>query len=340
MRRAILVTGGAGYIGSHTCKALAAAGYQPVVLDNLSTGHRWAVQWGPLVVGDLSDGALLRHTLKQHTVAGVIHFAAHAYVGESMLHPRKYFANNCTNSLSLVDAMVDVGIGALVFSSSCATYGIPLELPIQEVHPQKPISPYGASKLFIENALCWYETAYQLRSVSLRYFNAAGADLSGELGECHDPETHLIPLVIAAAQGRIPYVDIFGTDYDTPDGTAIRDYIHVADLADAHVKAVGRLLAGQQSETFNLGTGQGHTIGQVITMVEKVGGRPVPMREAGRRPGDPAALVASAERAKQVLDWMPHRSDLATIIESAWHWHRIAGSERSDKEHQWHEARA
>jgi UDP-glucose-4-epimerase GalE len=211
---------------------------------------------------------------------GVIHFAAHAYVGESILHPRKYFANNCTNSLSLLDAMVDVGVGAIVFSSSCATYGLPSKLPITESHQQQPISPYGASKLFVENALRWYEGAYPLRHISLRYFNAAGADPDGELGECHKPETHLIPLVIAAAQQTISHVEIFGTDYGTPDGTAVRDYIHVTDLADAHVKAIDRLLTGERSDTFNLGTGRGHSMKKVIAAVETIGRRPVPVREA------------------------------------------------------------
>jgi UDP-arabinose 4-epimerase len=320
----VLVTGGAGYIGSHTCKALAARGYAPVVYDNLSQGHRWAVKWGPLIVGDLCDDALLSDTLRRHDIDVVVHFAAHAYVGESVRHPRKYFANNLTNSLALMNAMLDAGVELLVFSSTCATYGVPRALPITEDHPQQPINPYGASKLFVENALRWYADVYPLRYVSLRYFNAAGADPNGDLGESHDPETHLIPLAIAAAQGSTPPLEIFGTDYETPDGTAVRDYIHVSDLAAAHVAAVDRLLAGEPSDIFNLGTGAGHTIREVIAAVEAVSGRRVPIVEGPRRPGDPAALVASPARARQKLGWTPHLSDIGVIVETAWRWHAQA----------------
>jgi UDP-arabinose 4-epimerase len=324
MAAKVLVTGGAGYIGSHTCKALAARGYEPIVYDNLSQGHRWAVKWGPLVVGDLSDAALLRDTLSRYGIGAVVHFAAHAYVGESVHHPRKYFGNNLTNSLALMNAMLDTGIELLVFSSTCATYGVPRALPITEEHPQEPINPYGASKLFVEKALRWYAEVYPLRYVSLRYFNAAGADPDGDLGESHNPETHLIPLVIAAAQGSVPHVEIFGTDYDTPDGTAMRDYIHVSDLAAAHVAAVDRLLAGGPSDTCNLGTGRGHTIREVIAAVEEVSGRRVPVVEGPRRPGDPAALVASPARAQQRLGWKPRLSDMGVIVETAWRWHEQA----------------
>ena len=240
----ILVTGGAGYIGSHTCKQLAAAGYLPVVLDNLVQGHQWAVKWGPLIVGDISDSELVRRTVREFDIKTVIHFAAHAYVGESVQDPRKYFRNNVSSTLVFLDALLDSGVDNVVFSSSCATYGIPDKLPINEDHPQQPINPYGVSKLMIENVLRWYGKAYGLRSVSLRYFNAAGADPEGEIGEDHSPETHLIPLVIAAAQGKIPEIEIFGTDYDTKDGTAVRDYIHVCDLAAAHVEAVSHLSLG------------------------------------------------------------------------------------------------
>src|SRR5262249_18884224 len=256
----VLVTGGAGYIGSHTCKALAHAGYTPGVLDDLSAGHRWAVKWGPLVVGDIADPALVTKALKRFNIRAAVHFAAHAYVGESVEQPRKYFDNNVSRSLALLDALLDAGVDKLVFSSSCATYGIPSELPIGEDHPQSPINPYGASKLFVENILNWYEQAYRLRYTNLRYFNAAGADPDGEIGEDHTPETHLIPLVIAAAQGRKSTFEIFGTDYDTADGTAVRDYVHVCDLATAHVKALDRLLAGGASASVNLGTGRGHSI--------------------------------------------------------------------------------
>jgi UDP-arabinose 4-epimerase len=320
----VLVTGGAGYIGSHTCKAFAARGYEPVVYDNLSQGHRWAVKWGPLVVGDLSDGALLRDTLRRYRIDAVVHFAAHAYVGESVRHPRKYFANNLTNSLALMDAMLDARVERLVFSSTCATYGVPHSLPITEDHPQEPINPYGTSKLFVEKALRWYADVYPLRYVSLRYFNAAGADPDGEIGESHDPETHLIPLVIAAAQGRIPHVQVFGTDYDTPDGTAIRDYIHVGDLAAAHVAAVNRLLDGGPTDTLNLGRGHGDSIREVIAAVEEVSGRRVPVVEGPRRLGDPATLVASAAHAREKLGWNPQLSDTRIIMETAWRWHEQA----------------
>jgi UDP-arabinose 4-epimerase len=328
MSRRILVTGGAGYIGSHTCKALAAAGYDPVVYDNLSQGHGWAVKWGPIVVGDLSDGALLRDALDKFQIAAVLHFAAHAYVGESVRDPRKYFENNLKNSLALLDAMLDVGVKTFVFSSTCATYGNPVELPITEDHGQQPINPYGASKLFVENVLRWYADAYGLRYTALRYFNAAGADPEGELGEDHTPETHLIPLVIAAAQGKIPHIEIFGTDYDTADGTAIRDYIHVSDLADAHVKALTRLVSGAPNLSLNLGTGRGHSIREVIAAVEAVSGKRVPALEGPRRPGDPAALVAGAARAEEALGWKPQLSDLPTIVESAWRWHERPASQQ------------
>lgn len=227
----ILVTGGAGYIGSHTCKALAAAGYTPIVLDNLSAGHRWAVKWGPLVVADIADRAQVSQTIKEYGVQAVIHFAAHAYVGESILHPRKYFDNNVTKTLALLDTLLDASLTKMVFSSSCSTYGVPQELPITEDHPQQPINPYGESKLFVEKILHWYEHAYGMSHIILRYFNAAGADPDGEIGEDHTPETHLVPLVIAAALRGNPAVEIFGTDYDTADGTAVRDYVHVCDRA-------------------------------------------------------------------------------------------------------------
>lgn len=317
----VLVTGGAGYIGSHTCKALARAGYQPIAYDNLCEGHRWAVKWGPLVVGDVSDKATLLRTFDEFGITAVLHFAAHAYVGESIVNPRKYFQNNVSSSLSLLDAVVDAEIDAFVFSSSCATYGIPQHLPIAEDHVQQPINPYGASKLIIEQVLRWYGEAYRLRSATLRYFNAAGADPDSELGESHDPETHLIPLVLAAAQGTIPFVQIFGTDYNTPDGTAVRDYVHVSDLADAHVRAMDMLLQGSPSLCLNLGTGAGHSVRQVVAMVEHVTGRAVPVLEAPRRAGDPAALVASPGRADALLGWRPHYSDLSTLVETAWHWH-------------------
>jgi UDP-arabinose 4-epimerase len=325
----ILVTGGAGYVGSHTCKALAAAGYAPVVLDNLSAGHRWAVRWGPLVVGDIANRALVLKTIKRFNVQAVLHFAAHGYVGESVQKPRKYFDNNVSKTLSLLDALLDAGVNKLVFSSSCATYGIPRSLPIVEDHPQNPINPYGASKLFVENILKWYEPAYGLRYTNLRYFNAAGADPDGEIGEDHTPETHLIPLVIAAAQGTNSAIEIFGTDYDTADGTPVRDYVHVCDLATAHVKALGRLLAGEASASVNLGTGRGHSIRDVISAVEAVSRKAVTVIAGRRRPGDPPALIANPQVGQSLLGWKPLKSDLHTIVQTAWDWHQNRFLERA-----------
>ena len=321
-RRVILVTGGAGYIGSHTCKALAEAGFRPVVLDNLSTGHRWAVRWGPFAEGDLSDRAFIAEVLKTYRASAVMHFAGSAYVNESMSHPGKYFRNNVTNTLNLLDAMTETGVRHLVFSSSCATYGIPPRIPIRETTAQNPINPYGESKKFVEKMLHWYDTAHALRSYALRYFNAAGDDPDGEIGEDHDPETHLIPLVIRTALGMNPHVDILGTDYDTPDGTAIRDYIHVRDLARAHVSAVQQLLDGRPSRRLNLGTGRGHSVLSIIKAVERISGLPVRARKKPRRPGDPAVLVASHDEASRILDWKPLYSDLDTIIRSALAWHQ------------------
>jgi len=324
MRSNILVTGGAGYIGSHTCKALAASGHNPIVLDDLSVGHRWAVKWGPLVVGDIGDRALVTKTVKRFRICATIHFAAHAYVAESVEQPRRYFENNVSKTLVLLDALLDAGVHKIVFSSSCATYGVPRGLPIAEDHPQSPISPYGASKLFVENVLNWYERAYGLRYMNLRYFNAAGADPDGEIGEDHTPETHLIPLVIAAAQRKIPFLELFGTDYDTPDGTAVRDYVHVCDLASAHVKALDHLLAEGASACVNLGTGRGHSIRDVISAVETISRRRVPVSEGPRRPGDPPALIANPQLGQALLGWRPGKSDLLTIVRTAWDWHQKA----------------
>jgi len=322
MTRNVLVTGGAGYIGSHTCKALAAAEYVPVVLDNLSAGHAWAVKWGPFVKGDINDVELLSQTIKQFDIKATIHFAAFAYVGESVNEPRKYFQNNVSNTLVLLNTLLDRGVKKFVFSSSCATYGVPNVLPITEEHAQNPINPYGESKLFAERILESYDSAYDLRYACLRYFNAAGADPEGELGEDHNPETHLVPLVIAAALGQRSTIEIFGTDYDTKDGTAVRDYVHVNDLADAHVKALNHLLAGGQSLKVNLGTGQGHSIRDVILAVEAVSQRPVRVTEGPRRPGDPPSLIANPNLGQTLLNWKPLRSDLGTIVQTAWQWHR------------------
>jgi UDP-arabinose 4-epimerase len=322
MRVKILVTGGAGYIGSHTCKALAAAGYEPVALDNLSTGHRCTVKWGPLVIADIADSARIARAIKEFDVQAVIHFAAHAYAGESIQQPQKYFDNNVTKTLALLDKLLEMNVSKVVFSSSCATYGLPQKLPIAEDHAQEPINPYGASKLFLEKILYWYERAHGMRHMNLRYFNAAGADPEGEIGENHSPETHLIPLVIAAASGANPTVEIFGTDYSTADGTAVRDYVHVTDLATAHVQALDHLLAGGYSASVNLGTGNGYSIRNVISAVEAVSGRLVPVIEGPRRPGDPPALMADPQLGQTLLRWKPERSDLRTIIRTAWAWHQ------------------
>jgi len=330
MRLRILVTGGAGYIGSHTCKALAAVGYEPVALDNLSTGHHWAVKWGPLVVGDIADRARVANVIKEFGIRAVIHFAAHAYVGESVRQPQKYFDNNVVKTLALLDTLLEVGISKVVLSSSCATYGIPQKLPITEDHPQEPINPYGASKLFVEKILHWYEQAYGMHHMNLRYFNAAGADPDGEIGEDHAPETHLIPLVIAAARGVNPMVEIFGTDYDTADGTAVRDYVHVCDLASAHVNSLDHLFAGGQSASVNLGTGHGHSIRDVISAVEAVSGRAVPVVEGPRRAGDPPTLIANPQLGQTLLRWTPDKSDLRTIVRTAWGWHRKRRLEPTD----------
>jgi UDP-arabinose 4-epimerase len=316
----ILIVGGAGYIGSQTAKAVARAGLEPVVLDSLVYGHRWAARWGPLVEGDIGDRALLGRVLTEHRVTAVIHFAAFAYVGESVTQPRKYFHNNVTGSLALLDAMVDHGVRDIVFSSTCATYGVPVAVPITEDHPQKPINPYGESKLAVERILHWYQGAYGLRYAALRYFNAAGADPDGEIGEDHDPETHLIPLAIGAALGRAPALQVFGTDYPTPDGTAIRDYIHVADLADAHLLALERLGQGEKALALNLGTGKGQSVREVVASVEKISGRKVPRVEVGRRAGDPPALVADPSRAAEALGWRAKYTEIDTIVEHAFRW--------------------
>ncbi len=315
--RAVLVTGGAGYVGSHTCKALFGAGFTPITFDNLSRGHADAVRWGPLVKGDVADRALLVRTIQDYGVDAVVHFAGFAYVGESMTAPEIYFRNNFADPLALLQAMIETGVRDIVFSSTCATYGIPQAVPIAEDHPQAPINPYGESKLMFERAVRWYGEIRGLRWVSLRYFNAAGADPDGELVENHDPETHLIPLAIRAALGRERELVLNGTDYPTPDGTAVRDFIHVSDLADAHVKALTYLEADCPSAAFNLGTGNGHSVREVIAAVERVTGRRVPVRAAPRRPGDPAVLVADAVRMRAATGWKPRRSSLDTIVETA-----------------------
>jgi len=321
MAQSILVTGGAGYIGAHACKALARAGYRPVAYDNLSRGHRAAVRWGPLVEGNLADRARLCAALAEHQVAAVMHFAAHAYVGESVIDPALYYRNNLVGTLSLLDAMRETGVGEIVFSSTCAIYGMPQTVPIRETQIPSPVNPYGETKLAIERALHWYGQAYGIRCVALRYFNAAGADLEGEIGERHEPETHLVPLVLQAALGHRSHIDIYGSDYPTPDGTAVRDYVHVDDLAGAHLLALERLRAGGASIAANLGTGRGHSVREVVAAAEAVCGRSIPARAAPRRPGDPPVLVADPNLAAEIFGWRAQHSDLDTIIRTALDWH-------------------
>lgn len=321
--KTILVTGGAGYVGAHACKALANAGFDPVVFDNLERGHRWAVKWGPLEIGDVRDTSRLLDVLKQYRPSAALHFAALAYVGESVTEPENYYDNNVVGSLSLLRALRQEGVMNIVFSSSCATYGIPETTPISEQHRQTPVNPYGKTKLVIEGALSDYASAYGFHYANLRYFNAAGADIAGEIGEDHDPETHAIPLAILTATGKRSYFEIYGTDYPTDDGTAVRDYIHVADLANAHVLALRHLLSGGESVSLNLGTGQGYSVRQIIAAVEAVSGKPVPLNEGPRRPGDPPILIADPAAAFQRLNWKPDHSDLLGIVGSAFNWHRL-----------------
>lgn len=318
----VLVTGGAGYIGSHTCKALAQAGYLPISYDNLSRGFRDAVRYGPLVVGDIADRATLDAALAEHKPVAILHFAAVAYVGESMADPLLYYRNNTAGALSLIEAALAAGIDKLVFSSTCATYGVPKTLPIDEDTPQIPINPYGRSKRMVEQMLQDIGAVTPLRSVALRYFNACGTDPDGEIGENHDPETHLLPLAINAALGLGPALQVFGNDYPTPDGTCIRDYIHVADLADAHLRALTYLEKGGATTAINLGTGSGFSIREILTAVERVLGTPVPHTISPRRPGDPPSLVALADKARDVLGWEPKHSDIETVVKTAAAWAR------------------
>lgn len=322
--KTILVTGGAGYIGSHACKALAAAGYLPVTFDNLVSGHRWAVRWGPLVEGDILDRAALDRAMNQYRPRAVMHFAAFACVGESMSDPGKYYRNNVAGSINLLEAMRDRGISQLVFSSTCSTYGKPRELPLAEGHAQQPVNPYGASKQMVERIMRDFGAAHGLRSIALRYFNAAGADPDGEIGEAHDPETHLVPLVLEAAAGIRPDITIFGDQYPTPDGTCIRDYIHVCDLAKAHLLALEALASGHAGTAYNLGNGCGFSVKDVIATARAVTGRPIAVRSGAARAGDPPSLVADASLIREELGWRPEYADLAGIIESAWRWHQRA----------------
>jgi UDP-glucose 4-epimerase len=321
----ILVTGGAGYIGSHTVLALKKAGYEVVILDNLVYGHRDLVEQVlqvELVVGDTNDRTLLDKLFTSRQFAAVMHFSAYAYVGESVSDPAKYYRNNVIGTLTLLEAMEAASIKNFVFSSTCATYGVPNEVPIPEDHPQNPINPYGATKLMVERILTDFDVAYGLKSVRFRYFNAAGADPTGNLGEDHNPETHLIPLVLQTALGKRESVSIFGTDYPTADGTCIRDYIHVSDLADAHVLGLEYLLKGKDSAVFNLGNGSGFSVREVIDTAIKITGKQIKVVECDRRAGDPPALIGSGDKARQILGWEPKYPDLDNILRHAWAWHQ------------------
>ncbi|WP_321212040.1 UDP-glucose 4-epimerase GalE [Methanothermobacter sp. DP] len=319
----ILIVGGAGYIGSHVNKFLSERGYETLILDNLTKGHRESVKWGRFIEGDLGDRRLLGRILTRYDVEAVMHFAAFTDVGESVQKPGDYYRNNVMNTLNLLDSMRENGVSKFIFSSTCAVYGNPSEIPITEEHPLNPISPYGRSKLMVEEVLRDYSDAYGLSYVSLRYFNAAGADPEGEIGELHDPETHLIPIVLDAAMGLRDSVRIFGTDYPTPDGTCIRDYIHVMDLADAHWRAL-EYLEGERSGVFNLGNGNGFSVREVIETCREVTGASIRAVEDERRPGDPPELVGSSERALEILGWRPVFTELEEIIKTAWNWHRTA----------------
>jgi UDP-glucose-4-epimerase GalE len=317
----ILVTGGAGYIGSHAVRLFLARGHDIWVYDNLSEGHRRAVPADRLIVGDLSEVPRLDHALVLHRIEAVVHFAAFAYVGESVRDPGKYYQNNLVNTLGLMECMRRNGVGRFVFSSTCATYGVPTRVPITEEEPQRPINPYGAGKLAVERALADYAAAYGWGYAALRYFNAAGASPDGTIGEDHDPETHLIPLVLQVALGRRPHIEVFGTDYPTPDGTCIRDYIHVDDLAEAHLLALEALQPGK-GLCYNLGTGRGYSVREVIRTAEEVTGKGVAVKEGPRRPGDPPALVAASEKVQRELGWRPRYAELRPVVETAWNWHR------------------
>lgn len=318
----VLVAGGAGYIGSHTVKELRRQGFEVVVFDNLSTGRREFVGDAELVVGDLENRNDVLDFFRTREIAAVLHFASLIQVGESYVHPRKYYTQNLSSSLNLLEGMLEAGVKRFIFSSSAAVYGIPQRIPIPEDHPLDPINPYGQTKYFVERILQDYDRAYGLKFISLRYFNASGADPEGGLGECHDPETHLIPNILLTALGRKPQLDIFGTDFSTPDGTAVRDYIHVTDLAAAHVLALRRLLEAPQSEFINLGANKGYSVREVLARAEAVTGRKIPIRERPRREGDVPVLLASKDKAERLLGWKLRYSDLTDIIETAWRWHR------------------
>ena len=321
MSKRILVTGGAGYIGSHACKALRRAGYLPIAFDNLVYGHRDLVKWGPFEEGDITDSKRLDSVMEKYQPEAVLHFAGFAYVGESVLVPDKYYRNNVVGSLTLLDSMIKHRIFRIVFSSTCSTYGDPLSIPISEDHIQNPVNPYGQTKLTVEKMLRDFDTAYGIKNISLRYFNAAGADPECETGEDHAPETHLIPLVLDAALGIRPQITIYGSDYATPDGTCIRDYIHVTDLASAHVIALKKLETDSVSGAYNLGNGIGYSVKDVIDAAGQITGKRIPIKIGPRRPGDPDRLISEPRKAMNELGWKPQHGDIKVILDHAWKWH-------------------
>jgi UDP-glucose 4-epimerase len=318
----ILIAGGAGYIGSHANKILNKKGFETIVYDNLSRGHRELAKWGHFIQGDLADKDQLRLCFKTYPITAVMHYCAFCYVGESVDHPAEYYRNNVANTLNLLDVMVEFGVKYFIFSSTCSTYGNPLQIPITEDHPQQPINPYGKSKLMVEQILKDYDAAYGIRHVCLRYFNAAGADPAGEIGEWHEPEPHLIPLLLQVAAGQREHIQIYGVDYETPDGTCIRDYIHINDLATAHLLALEYLQSGAPSDAFNLGNGNGFSVREVIQSVERVTGKSIKVVETERRFGDPPILVGSSVKAGQMLNWQPQYTSLDEIIKTAWRWQK------------------
>lgn len=321
----ILIVGGAGYIGSHINKELNKQGFETIIFDNLVSGHDWSVKWGKFVKGDLANIEDIRKVFRENKIEAVMDFAGSIEVGESVKDPQKYYDNNVANTLNLLRVMMEAGVKKFIFSSTAATFGNPQYTPIDEKHPQSPINPYGMTKLMVEKILMDYDKAYDFKSVRLRYFNASGADIDGEIGEAHNPETHLIPLVIEAVMGKREDIKIFGTDYETPDGTCVRDYIHVTDLAEAHILALKYLLDGGESDDFNLGNGVGFSVREVIEAVKKVTGKEFKITEVERREGDPAVLVASSEKIKDKLNWKPLFTDIEEIVKTAWNWHQKRG---------------
>lgn len=322
----ILIVGGAGYIGSHTNKMLAHKGYQTVVFDNLVAGHRDFVKWGQFFEADLADIDQIHCCFSQYPIEAVMHFSAFACVPESVQKPDRYYRNNVVNTVNLLDVMRENDVRYFIFSSTCATYGPPQKIPMDETHPQNPINPYGHSKLMVEQILKDYDKAYGIKHINLRYFNAAGADPAGEIGERHDPENHLIPLAIFAALGQRDRIKIFGADYPTPDGTCVRDYIHINDLADAHIKALDYLKQNNCSDAFNLGNGTGYSVREIINQVKTVSGKDFKVEEVEPRPGDPPTLISSSQKAHDLLGWRPEFADIETIIQTAWSWHRHENS--------------